>query len=288
MKNIIVLILILLLLGIIPGNIAAQNKIPQVINYQGYLADENGQALNDSKKITFSIYDDSLSLYQDGGKWQEVHPSVQITNGLFNIMLGSVDTLTRDIFTGDLYLGVWVDGDAEEIKPRMRLASVPYSLHSEHANKATEATEASYAHVLSAPDNDPLESVVVDNDGKVGIGTGNPQAKLDVAGGIFVHGSAPFQFRRYSYANIPAMNNAITVDYNTGWNSADWAAAIVGYDAGWGDLMESDNQRLWKIQMVADGGTWRLRLAAPTHGGKHPDWIVDVMFIKKELVSSDY
>ena len=37
---------------------------------------------------------------------------------------------------------------------------------------------------LSAPDNDPLQALIVNDDGFVGIGTTNPVTLLDVMGGV--------------------------------------------------------------------------------------------------------
>jgi hypothetical protein len=275
------IIIITILVGLLLINTMAQNSVPQLINFQGYLTDENGKALSDTYDLIFRLYPDTL--LTTNWDWSE-EQSVVVENGLYNVLLGSINPIKADTLKGEKYLGITVKGQTE-MKPRLRIASVAYSLRSEQANKATESN---YAHILSAPDNDPLEAVVVTNDGKVGIGTANPQAILDVAGGIFVNGGAPFEFRRYSYQSITQLNNVIAVNYNTGMNTTDWAAAIVGYDAGWGDLNEGDNQRLWKIQMVVIGVTWHISLAAPTHGGKNPDWTVDVMFVKRDLVNSNY
>jgi len=46
-------------------------------------------------------------------------------------------------------------------------------------------------HSLDAADNDPVDAVYVDNDGKVGIGTPSPGAKLEVAGQVKITGGTP-------------------------------------------------------------------------------------------------
>ena len=277
---------------------SAQNSVPQLINYQGYLTDSDGKAINGQYKVTFRLSKKPTGI--SDFVWEEVHDSLTIENGMFNVLLGSVEMLVAEDLAGERYLEVEMDGEPE-MEPRMRLASVPYSFH---ADKLDNENAADFVHVTGDTMTGPLvlsgtepDITTLDNEhlnlspngtGMVGIGTDHPKAKLDVSGGIFVHGSAPFEFRRYSYTTIGSMNNAIAVDYNTGWKSADWAAAIVGYDAGFGDLMENDNQKLWRIQMAASGGNWHIMLNAPTHGGKNPDWTIDVLYIKKELVNSDY
>lgn len=50
------LIMVLIFLVIISGLSYSQN-VPQLIFYQGNLADVNGNAINESQNITFSIWD---------------------------------------------------------------------------------------------------------------------------------------------------------------------------------------------------------------------------------------
>ncbi|TFH00780.1 MAG: hypothetical protein E4H13_06605 [Calditrichales bacterium] len=98
-----------------------------------------------------------------------------------------------------------------EMKPRMRLASVAYSLRSQEANNAN------YAHILSAPDKEPLEAVVVTNDGNVGVGKSTPQAKLDIEGSMKVSG-------KFDFPNAFGWNWIDTVA--TKENSVGWVTAV--------------------------------------------------------------
>ena len=98
--------------------------VPEMINYQGRLTDTGGDPVNGTVSITFTIYDDST-----GGTawWTETHATVQVTDGLFNVILGSTEPLVDTVFADpERYLGIAVDGDPE-IDPRTRLVSVPYS-----------------------------------------------------------------------------------------------------------------------------------------------------------------
>ena len=169
-----------MLLGLMKIAVIAQESVPTMINYQGFLTDQNGTALNGSYVIWFRLYEDSTGF--ESIKWEEKHNAVFVENGLFNVLLGSIDTLTARALAGERYLGIQV-GTESEMTTRIRLASVAYSLRAEEAN---------YAHNLSAPDNDPLEAVIVSNDGNVGVGESSPQAKLDVNGSMKVSGKFDF------------------------------------------------------------------------------------------------
>ena len=104
-------------------------EVPQLINYQGRLADTGDNPVEDAEYLlTFTIYDGSESII-----WREIHTNVNTNNGLFNVLLGAGDhtgygPLTGSHFSGaERWLGIKVDEDLE-IVPRTRLTSVPKSL----------------------------------------------------------------------------------------------------------------------------------------------------------------
>ncbi|TFG97656.1 MAG: hypothetical protein E4H13_10740, partial [Calditrichales bacterium] len=167
MKNHLVSILFIILLGILLVNVFAQNNVPQIINYQGFITDKDGKSSSGDFIIKFSLYDRVA-----GGDplWQETHNAVKVEGGMFNIALGSVDsTLNTYIQSGQRYLGIKVGNDPE-LSPRMRLASVPYSLKAEksaHADSSMYAVHADKAYALDAPDGAPQNAVFVDDEGNV-------------------------------------------------------------------------------------------------------------------------
>ena len=116
--------------------IAAENSVPKLINYQGFLTDKDGKALTGTYNITFRLYDEASGL--NPWLWQETQDTVTVVSGQFNVLLGSVSTLSADDFNGDRYLGIQVAGELE-MEPRMQLVSVAYSLQAEHANTAGKA-----------------------------------------------------------------------------------------------------------------------------------------------------
>jgi len=94
--------------------------VPERINYQGYLTDNSGNPITTSVSITVNIY-----TVPAGGTpfWTETHVVVP-DNGVYNIVLGSMEPLYLDYNLHDLfYLGVKVGSDAE-MTPRQELTSV--------------------------------------------------------------------------------------------------------------------------------------------------------------------
>jgi len=104
---------ILLVLVMIPCTVLA---VPQEINYQGYLTDAEGNPLNGEVAMTFRIWDSP-----GGGTqlWSESHAAVTLTEGVFNVILGSSVPITSEILDGDCYLGITV-GEDDEMVPRQR------------------------------------------------------------------------------------------------------------------------------------------------------------------------
>jgi hypothetical protein len=96
------------------------------INYQGCLTDSNGDPINDSLDMVFRLYN-----VESGGTalWTEAQNGVLVTECLFSVLLGSVESLPQSLFTQNdsLWLGITVGGD-EEMTPREKLASAPYAL----------------------------------------------------------------------------------------------------------------------------------------------------------------
>jgi hypothetical protein len=79
---------VVLLVAMLP--VVALADVPGLINYQGTITDEYGVALDTTVSMTFSIYTDST-----GGSllWNETQSSIAVTSGLFNILLGRVNSI---------------------------------------------------------------------------------------------------------------------------------------------------------------------------------------------------
>ncbi len=105
-------------------------QVPRLMNYQGVLTDADGNPVNDSLSVQFSIYATAT-----GGSalWTETQ-TVTITDGVFNVLLGSANPIPYSIFDGDdRYLSLKVGSDLE-MAPRKKLVSVGYSFHSNNSD----------------------------------------------------------------------------------------------------------------------------------------------------------
>ena len=67
---------------------APTDPIPHVINYQGMLTDDLGTPITDNLDLTFRIFDAATNGNQE---WTETQSHVPIVDGLFNVVLGSVN-----------------------------------------------------------------------------------------------------------------------------------------------------------------------------------------------------
>jgi hypothetical protein len=183
MKRFIILSGSIILIFAVSSSLAA---IPRLINYQGMLTDDSGDPLNGNYDIIFKIYNH----IQAGNKiWEESHTDVPVTNGLFNVILGSVTLLDLTFYEAEEY---WLDVTVEgEHMPRLRLTSVAFAYRaavadsSEVAHRAWLADSARVA--LSAlsgggwVDDGGVIRLQTSTD-RVAIGITEPTARLHVAG----------------------------------------------------------------------------------------------------------
>ncbi len=133
MPNLGSVVLVLILLTTFPG-LAAQSSAPMgtslsTIPYQGRLADASGHPITARQNMEFRLYDTPV-----GGTplWEEFWTggnSVNVSDGLFSVMLGSINTGLVSVVQGNdqLYLGITVGTDTE-MAPRVQLGSVPFAV----------------------------------------------------------------------------------------------------------------------------------------------------------------
>ena len=111
--------------------------------------------------------------------------------------------------------------------------------------------------------------------GKLGIGTANPQGTLDVAGAVKIHGQRPIIIRRY-------INLGDNINFNTGYASSTYNAAIAGFRALHVDIQENDTGDFMQLYMNVVNGIWHIMGDLRSHND-HENWHVDVMYIRTEL-----
>jgi len=165
-------------------------SVPGQINYQGFLANAfDSSAITATLEMTFRLFDSET---KGAELWAETHPSVEVSYGLFQVLLGSMTTFPDGLFDGS-YMWLQTEVGAEVLTPRKPLVSVAYSHRTNSAemlenNTLTDLDDrwvnvADLDH-LDAADGDPADAVYVDDDGKVGVGTTSPLTELDVNGSV--------------------------------------------------------------------------------------------------------
>ena len=117
---------------LVPSRAAAE--APSLVTVQGRLADSQGAPLSGTKSMTFKLVNAAGASLPSGNPWVESHPNVAVADGFFVVPLGSVTSLTANIFTDAptdafgkaIFVEITVDG--ETLSPNMRLTSAAYAL----------------------------------------------------------------------------------------------------------------------------------------------------------------
>ena len=173
---------------------SASKSTPHQLHYQGFLASAQGEkGITATLEMTFKIFAE-----ESGGVelWSETHPAVEVSEGLFSVLLGSVMPISDGLFN-DQTLWLQTEVGTEVLAPRKPMVSVAYSLHSQEAEHAETSDCATYAadaqHAVTADTASYCPTVMVwtadGSDiyrpaGRVGIGLPDPAHTLDVAGTI--------------------------------------------------------------------------------------------------------
>ncbi|MCK4427256.1 MAG: hypothetical protein KAW16_02100 [candidate division Zixibacteria bacterium] len=176
-----------------------QAEVPQMINYQGKLTTPSGGCLNDTVQMTFAIYPDTN--VGTSADWTETQDSVVVKDGVFSVLLGSVDSIPASVFDGNVkYLGVQVESDPE-MRPLKPMVSVAYAYRAGSVNGGAGGGWVDDGTVVR------LET----GTDSVGIGTTNPTEKLDVIGNIHASGT----ITSGSSITIDGANDKITASSGT-------------------------------------------------------------------------
>jgi hypothetical protein len=198
---------LILMLAVLSVSINAE--VPDLINYQGRLTDDEGQPFHGPKLIKFNIYSSDTG---DDLLWSSGFQTIQINNGLFEYELGSNVALPEDLFTGDSprYLGITIDV-GPELQPRTQFITAAYAYHALKADTSNWTLDGpggggwvddgTVVRLESASDS-------------IGIGTSAPEATLHVNGGIIIGSDTKvgsLDIRRAGIAN-PVMSLTSNAD----------------------------------------------------------------------------
>jgi hypothetical protein len=104
--------------------------VPGEINYQGVLTDAAGAPLDGTYTMAFGIYDEETFGTLE---WSESHADVTVNNGVYNVLLGSINAMDSSVFNGsDRWLEVAVEG--ETMSPRQPFSATAYALKAADAD----------------------------------------------------------------------------------------------------------------------------------------------------------
>ena len=190
------------------------------INYQGKLTNATGVSVPDGNyNMRFWLHS-GTSTPTSSALWTEDRTGVNkvsVANGLFSVMLGSVSAFAGLDFNQVLYLGVEIGGVSAvpswdgEMSPRKIIGAVPVAFVAERALSADSISGFSTSSFLRSDDSGVLaattsatstlltliqngtgsllrlfssstEVLTVLNNGKLGLGTTTPSAKLTIQG----------------------------------------------------------------------------------------------------------
>lgn len=111
--------------------VSAYGSFPHLMNYQGRLDDANGDPVVDgSYNVTFRLFNTS----SDGSPlWSETQ-AVTTVDGVFSILLGSIDTIPEFVWYQDSsFLEIQPDG-SDPVLPRSLISVVPYAWRAKNSD----------------------------------------------------------------------------------------------------------------------------------------------------------
>jgi hypothetical protein len=167
---------LLLLVGLwLASTVIAVAQIPRLINLQGRLTDDAGNVVPDGDyQVTFAIYNLGL-----GGSqlWTSGEQTVTVTGGMFNYILGLYTPIPSHVFVDspDRWVGITI-GSSPESLPRIKLTSGAYAYHALRSDTA----EYSLGGLGGGWVNNVSIVSLIETRDSVGIGTSDPEHKLDV------------------------------------------------------------------------------------------------------------
>ena len=119
-------------------------QVPRTLNYQGYLTNPSGAAINNSAlSLTFKLYPGAsggTALYSET-------QSVIVSNGIFNALIGSSTPLNLS-FDQPYFVGITIVGEPTEMAPRQPLATSPYAMRSVITDSLAPAATVSTTQII--------------------------------------------------------------------------------------------------------------------------------------------
>jgi microcystin-dependent protein len=112
----------------------ASAGVPHQMNYQGFLRESGGHPVSNYVNFQFFIFPDSVGSNACWGP--ESHTHVQVVDGFFELVLGSLVPISPSCFDGTVrWLEIWVDG--APLSPRKPILSSAYAFRADQAGTAS-------------------------------------------------------------------------------------------------------------------------------------------------------
>lgn len=152
----------LLIVGFGVAMATADGPVGSGFTYQGQLND-NGSPANGIYDFRFWLYEQDTEGTPIGGDDNYRETTAEVTNGIF--IINDLD-FGLEVFDGN---ALWLEialrptgsGDYQKLEPRQEIKPVPYALRALNGQSG--------GSFLSAPDGDPADALVVDNEGNVSL-----------------------------------------------------------------------------------------------------------------------
>ena len=121
--------------------------VPQLLNYQGKLANAQGQPIDGEAAVGFGFYDAET----EGTLLYSEQQTVTCTNGIFHVLIGNGTVLDGDFAAisagGNVWLEITVAGQA--MSPRQRIGSVVFALKAGTIDDSSPAMQALQARLAA-------------------------------------------------------------------------------------------------------------------------------------------
>ena len=99
---------------------------------------------------------------------------------------------------------------------------------------------------------------------------------------IKVRSAKPIVVKRFTLGD-----NIYEMWKETNYSTTDWSAMIVGFNYGYADIEENNSRDTFVTRMEKSGGTWKVHYRGHYQNSSLGDPVIDVMFIRNELVTDD-
>ncbi|MBI5740972.1 MAG: hypothetical protein HZA16_09640 [Nitrospirae bacterium] len=210
--------------------VVGHSAVPQTVNYQGYLTDAGGNPVDGTLSMTFRIYNVSA-----GGAvlWTETQVNVHVSNGMYNVVLGSVNPINL-LFNEQYYLGIQVVADSE-MTPRQQLTGVPYAMRAKEADD-TDTVDGQHASAFATSGHTHTTGTnifVGENAGDSNTTGGSNSFIGPSAGSLNTDGNFnTFVGSKAGGANVSGSYNTFLGSAAGGFNTSAHENTFIGYGAG--------------------------------------------------------